>query len=153
MILVVQRYYSKTLFLLFSLDFCPKGILCGLRLKTCVREYVRRRRRRRTDFWEFCHRVEVPRTRFLGATVKASFDRWNLRIGQFCKNIPTICNTRPVKNTLFQSKSPRLVNGRSFENWWFLDPDCSRVFILLSTFLSVVHAKWPEGHPCPAGVI
>ena len=106
-------------------------------LKTWVRKSVRRRRRN----WILSLCRSAPW--FLGGTVKASAITWNQRI----------CNTRPVKNTLFQSKSPRLVNGRSFENWRFLDPDCSRVFILLSMFLSVVHTKWPEGHPCPAGVI
>ena len=40
-------------------------------------------RRRRTDFWEFCHCAEAPVTRFLGGTVKASAKSWNLGIVHF----------------------------------------------------------------------
>ena len=125
---------GEQLILIHSLlnNYCPKGILCGRRLKSDVREYVRRRRRLPTDFRPFCHCSAAPGTHFLGGTVKASAISWNQWISQFCKNIPTSRNTRPVKNALFWIKSPRLVNGRPIENWRFWGSFCRYVFTFLT---------------------
>ena len=63
--LTVENYPIPT-----SLDhdhYCPKGILCGRRLKTCVGSS---RERRILD--QFRHCVEAPGTRFWSGTVKAS---------------------------------------------------------------------------------
>ena len=101
----------------------------------------------------FLQQTVRARTPFVTAIIKASAITWNQPTVNFWVLSGTARNTRPVKNTLFSTKSPRLENGRSLQNWRFLDPFCKCVFSFVSTFSSVDHTKWPSGHPCPAGVI
>ena len=84
--------------------YCPKGILCGRRLKTCVRKSVTRRRRR-TYFWKFSHYVEAPVTRFLGGTVKASAKSWNLGIVHFFHLPEGVYHMMCQKHTFWHQKS------------------------------------------------
>ena len=107
----------------------------------------------RPDFWTVSSINSRHPYRFFGRDNQGIRDHLKSVDCQFLSLAGTARNTRPVKNTLFSTKSPHLENGRSLQKWRFLDPFSSCVFTFLSTFSSVDHTKWPSGHPCPAGVI
>ena len=128
---------------------CPKGFLCGRRLNIVVWNTVSVR----TDFGPLLSLSTRPRDTLFGRHSQGIRDELKFRDRSLFQFTLIECTTWCVKNTLFWTKSPRTVNDRSFENDRFLDLFCRYVFTFLWAFLSVVHTKSPEGHPCPAGVI
>ena len=126
--------------------FLPEGLFVWATLKYRCPKYVRRRRRR-TDFSSFCHRVEPPVTRFLGGTVKASAKSWNLGTVHFF-HLPWRCVPRDVSKTHFSEQKIH-EQRRSFENDRFVDLFC-RFSLFCELFKRRPH-KMAWGPPLPCG--
>ena len=99
-----------------SANYCPKGILCGRRLKTCVRECVRRRRRRLANRFSgvlpLCS--STPYT-FFGWHSQGIRNQLKSVDPSVLQKHTDVAHQEICQKHTFWIKNPRLANGRSFK--------------------------------------